>query len=732
MDNSPAGVHPACAPSEDTSAQIRRHMESGRAFLQSHQPEAAAAKFQAVVALDPKHVAALSALTAAFNQQDDTQAALATIRCALDLAPQRAGLHVQLGNVLNKRREWADAATAFQTALDLDPTIAGAQSALTIARANQSQLQDPIAAVRAAIESAPTDVRLQVQLGQLLLGMPRNQQKAIDVFQTALALDPRNPGALGGLASALTQQGKIAAAIEVMRKATSHWPRNPGLGLRLGQLLEEHRQMADAERVFREVLTIDPGNAAAQSGLRRIRDPGRIFGLFQRASENANDLATLDALAAELSIPRDAVAAMMRFALNPTESAIDALARTSLDDHLLRAAVRADRRQAFARLHGITAPVERIQVAPPETDSLAGLASHESWTPIQWLSSFMLRKAAAMHRTAVVVTMRDEGRYVLEWVAHYRTLGFDEIFVYSNENADGSDGLLHELAVQGIITHIDNRLAPDLRQNPQKKAYAHSLHLVPELWEYEWVLFADADEFLVPHASYGFKIQALIDDAVRHHPVRAPSAICFHWFWYVSGFAYAYSPTSVLRRFQHGVGRRAMKSLVRLRDVYSMHRIHFPETGPDGFLVKSDFTILEMSSRWMKLDPPVFVSGQLNHYWNKSFEEFSVKNSRDERDMVWQRDFALFFTTNADETRDNHAPPPDALIEAVEAEMRKLASLPGIEHHLREIQRRWPMLLARFDAAGGLRSIYERTLEGLPARFRRSAVRDTPAVVPPG
>ena len=38
--------------------------------------------------------------------------------------------------------------------------------------------------------------------------------------------------------------------------------------------------------------------------------------------------------------------------------------------------------------------------------------------------------------------MRDEGLVILEWVAHYRALGFDTIVVYTNDNTDGSDDLL--------------------------------------------------------------------------------------------------------------------------------------------------------------------------------------------------------------------------------------------------------------------------------------------------
>jgi len=72
-----------------------------------------------------------------------------------------------------------------------------------------------------------------------------------------------------------------------------------------------------------------------------------------------------------------------------------------------------------------------------------------------------------------------------------------------------------------------------------------------------------------------------------------------------------------------------MKSLVRLRGIFSMYRIHFPEMAPGGFLIRSDFTLLEKALCWNKKKlAPVFASGQLNHYWSKSFEEFSIKKLR--------------------------------------------------------------------------------------------------------
>mgnify|MGYP002652033994 CR=1 FL=1 len=45
----------------------------------------------------------------------------------------------------------------------------------------------------------------------------------------------------------------------------------------------------------------------------------------------------------------------------------------------------------------------------------------------------------------LVTSMRDEGPYALEFVAHHRAVGFDRIFIASNDCRDGTDLLLDAL-----------------------------------------------------------------------------------------------------------------------------------------------------------------------------------------------------------------------------------------------------------------------------------------------
>jgi len=436
-----------------------------------------------------------------------------------------------------------------------------------------------------------------------------------------------------------------------------------------------------------------------------------MFNLIRRLLRDCRNEAIADRIAAEVGDSTDALSELVKFTLNPQEKLADSVARTPIEREMLAAIARASQRQNHLALTSEAAPLIRIQAVPLAADVLAGDRGCEGWTLAQWISSVIMREAHPTKRAAVIATMRDDGLSALEWIAHHRVLGFDTIFIYSNDNVDGSDALLRELASHGVIVYLENHLDPSICQNPQRKAFAHALHLLPELWEHEWAFFLDSDEFFVPGKTYDFRLASLLDDIESRFPARPPSAVCFNWRWYVSGEAFSYDPKLLLTRFQYANAHPAPKSLVRLRDVLSMRQLHFPDIVSGGFLVRADFRRFDEEQRWTNVEP-FYENGQINHYWHKSFEEFSIKKARGDtlvaKNNAFARDFELFFAWNGSEGPENHVPPPDSLVAAVEAECRRLSALPGVEDHLAEIRARLPCLLARFESQGGLRSIYER------------------------
>lgn len=358
-------------------------------------------------------------------------------------------------------------------------------------------------------------------------------------------------------------------------------------------------------------------------------------------------------------------------------------------------------------------PHPDIRHSSLQEDALVAHSRIEDWTMLQAIHYALLMQIHPKERVAALVTMRDDGVSILEWVAHYRALEFDNIFVYTNDNADGSEALLEALADAGLITVIWNSTSGTV--SPQQKAYDHSLHLLPELRDYEWVFYLDSDEFLELGPEYGNSIQRLIDHVEEKFPASLPSAIGFHWQWFGSGDVYDRRPGLLLEKFQHAASNNHVKSLVRLADVTSMAALHYPELAVPGFMVNSALQRVRLSAIH-EGDELSYQGGRIRHYWVKSFEEFSVKKARGDSlssgpgTDAYKRDFIAFFEWNVQENQDNRFPPPESLVEEVKSELAFLLTVPGVTEAAGKIEAGFAGLISRYDAAGGLRSIYDACL----------------------
>ena len=89
--------------------------------------------------------------------------------------------------------------------------------------------------------------------------------------------------------------------------------------------------------------------------------------------------------------------------------------------------------------------------------------------------------------------MKDEGPYLLEWLAHYRIMGFDRIVVLHNDCTDGTDAMLARLQAMGEVVAVPHRVAPGKKPQPSALRLAETL---PGLARTDWLLLADSDEFL--------------------------------------------------------------------------------------------------------------------------------------------------------------------------------------------------------------------------------------------
>ena len=242
-------------------------------------------------------------------------------------------------------------------------------------------------------------------------------------------------------------------------------------------------------------------------------------------------------------------------------------------------------------------------------------------------------------RITAVTCVKNEGPFLLEWIAYNRLIGVTGHLFYSNDCTDGTDDLLDALARHGIVQHLPN---PARGRNLQMEALADAARH-PIVREADWVWIADVDEFLNIHAG-DHTIPALIGAC------DAPQAISVTFQFFANAGAEQYVDKPVTEQFvwTHNpdiwCGETAIevKTLVR-RDFplhyYGAHRPFLASdlsetqrpvwTDGSGRPVPHRF-LVAANARRIRRYPAAGARkhATLNHYALRSLDSFMVKIDR--------------------------------------------------------------------------------------------------------
>jgi Glycosyl transferase family 2 len=321
-------------------------------------------------------------------------------------------------------------------------------------------------------------------------------------------------------------------------------------------------------------------------------------------------------------------------------------------------------------------------------------------------------------RNAVVVTsVRNEGPWIVEWIAFYRAINFDNIIIFYNDSDDGSDALLRELDSAGLIHLVRNEVAPTV--SPQKKAFNYSVHLLPIIHSHQWVCYFDADEFLWPLVAGIDTVDALIAHILKEsttHGSLSPeevSAILVHWRWFASSGQFEWSDGNVIERFVSSRPNAHVKAIARPEAIWSMDRLHCPTFS--SFAKTVDSSGYRLMAVKEQVEPPRYENCQLNHYFAKSFEEFALKKARGRGATglnAAQRDYANFSWGTEDVVVQQL--PNEAISARTRDLVRQYLSIPGVREHLTFILQTSRQRLADLDTQVNLRRVYS-SVTGLRA-----------------
>ena len=238
-----------------------------------------------------------------------------------------------------------------------------------------------------------------------------------------------------------------------------------------------------------------------------------------------------------------------------------------------------------------------------------------------------------------VTCVKNEGPFLLEWIAFNKLIGVTDFLFYSNDCTDGTDALLDALAARGLLVHLPN---PAKGRNYQMEALKDA-RKQPVVGGADWVWVADVDEFLNIHTGSG-SIPELIAAC------GDPQAISVHFQFFANHGVETFEDQPVIAQFEHSHNPDIWTDQTAI-EVKTLTRKDFPVqyfgahrpfirkklaknklptwTDGSGRPVPRQFRDAANKNRMRKFPARgARAFATLNHYALRSLDSYLVKNDR--------------------------------------------------------------------------------------------------------
>ena len=343
----------------------------------------------------------------------------------------------------------------------------------------------------------------------------------------------------------------------------------------------------------------------------------------------------------------------------------------------------------FIRAMGVVYPGAAVNqiVRKSELREQAGLVTVLSRAfgvePLRLPAPAQIAPRPKSNALTLVTAMKNEGPFVLDWVAHNRAIGVSRILAYTNDCEDGTDDILRALGEAGVL-HRDNPYR-STGKVPQYAAF-RAAEEEAAVQDADWLMTLDVDEFLNIHAGEGC-LTDLLEAAPDAHAVSIP------WRMFGNADRHGFEDAPVTTQFTlcapeyapRPLQAWAFKTLYRNEGLFRRLGVHRPK----GLSREVRDTLVWVDADGKPLPPAVWDKAwrmskaqwgyglaTLNHYAVRSAESFLVKRDRGKVNRTTrEQGLAYWFRMNHNAEEDRSIL---RLGDRVAAEKAALLSLPGV------------------------------------------------------
>lgn len=99
-------------------------------------------------------------------------------------------------------------------------------------------------------------------------------------------------------------------------------------------------------------------------------------------------------------------------------------------------------------------------------------------------------------RITAVTPMKNEGPFILEWLAYHCLIGINDFIVFTNDCTDGTDAILERLDEIGLVRHLPNPSCVMDKPDGHHWAAMGYVNEMARLRRSDWIVSFDVDEFI--------------------------------------------------------------------------------------------------------------------------------------------------------------------------------------------------------------------------------------------
>lgn len=232
---------------------------------------------------------------------------------------------------------------------------------------------------------------------------------------------------------------------------------------------------------------------------------------------------------------------------------------------------------------------------------------------------------------AICALIKNEHRYLKEWIVYNLSIGFDEIFLYEDVGSESHNSIADKYKNVCLIPYsVVSRTEYDGKDFKQMDMVNHFL----SLYKGDWVAFIDPDEYI--RFADGYDLNKLTSEFHDENGV--------YLFWRMIGSCGRLQPVDTIQDSYHYEGHKIgnifrklrCKTLMNVNGRGGMRNIHKVR---NGIYTNGNRVVHE----------PIYDKAYIDHYFTKSFEDWLERFEKRGDVVEGNRRMSEFFDVNPKE-----------------------------------------------------------------------------------